>query len=484
MPIQNPCALLDRLCQEPGEASWLEFKVNNADPQEIGEYISALANSAMLAGKDRAYIVFGVEDGTRTKVGTTVRLTELRKGGEDFQNWIARLLEPRILVEMADFECAASHYSIICIEPSYDRPLKFGGTEYIRIGQNKRRLSEFPQHERSIWLMTGRRKFEDAVALSNQSAADVFQKLSPEPMYDLTGEPRPRGDDEVLRKMIDRKFIIDNLDGHYDITNLGAILLANDITVFPSIANKSVRIIKYVGKDKTRAELERVGARGYATGFVGMMTFLMHRLPTEEQYISGVRKEIPVYPEMAIREVIANALIHQDFTITGAGPVIEIYENRIEIINPGNSLIETDRMVDERRSRNEELARAMRDFGICEERGGGLDKALIAIEGQHLPAPDFISSENSMRVVLFGPRAFTNMTKAEKIRACFFHCVLRWIEHDYMSNASLRERFSLPPEEYQVVSVIIAEAIKLKRIAPADPTQGRRNAKYVPYWAA
>jgi hypothetical protein len=74
------------------------------------------------------------------------------------------------------------------------------------------------------------------------------------------------------------------------------------------------------------------------------------------------------------------------------------------------------------------------------------------------------------------------MSKAEKMRACFVHCVLRWLTHDYMSNATLRERFSLAPEDYQAVSAIIAESIKLGRIAPADPDQGKRNARYVPYW--
>jgi ATP-dependent DNA helicase RecG len=210
----------------------------------------------------------------------------------------------------------------------------------------------------------------------------------------------------------------------------------------------------------------------------------MDRLPAEEKYINGVRRMVPVYPETAIREVIANALIHQDFTVAGAGPVIEIYENRVEITNVGNSLIDPDRMLDERRSRNEKLAATMRAFGLCEERGGGLDKTLLEIEQLHLPAPDFVSSENSMRVVLFGPRPFNEMSKAEKIRACFFHCVLKWLTHDYMSNATLRERFSLIQDEYQAVSTVIAEAIKLGRIAPADPNQGKRNARYVPYWAA
>lgn len=273
------------------------------------------------------------------------------------------------------------------------------------------------------------------------------------------------------------------MEGRFDITNLGAILLANSINYFPSIAGKSIRIIKYFGRDKARSEFEQKGTKGYAVGFSGMMKFVMDRLPSGEKYINGVRTFVPVYPETAIREVIANALIHQDFTISGAGPVIEIYSNRVEITNTGDPLIETDRMVDQRRSRNESLASMMRTFGLCEERGGGLDKTLIEIELQHLPAPDFVTSDGSFRVVLFGPRPFNKMTKDEKVRACFYHSVLRWLTQDLMSNASLRERFSLEQGDYQAVSGVIAEAIRQARITPADPDQGRRNARYVPYWA-
>ena len=89
-----------------------------------------------------------------------------------------------------------------------------------------------------------------------------------------------------------------------------------------------------------------------------------------------------------------------------------------------------------------------------------------------------------MRVVLLAPKNFGQMSKAEKMRACFFHCVLRWMTHDYMSNTTLRERFSLSPDDSQAVSAIISESINRGRIGPADPDQGKRNAKYIPYWAA
>ena len=75
------------------------------------------------------------------------------------------------------------------------------------------------------------------------------------------------------------------------------------------------------------------------------------------------------------------------------------------------------------------------------------------------------------------------MSKQDKQRACFYHCVIRWLQHDYMSNATLRERFSLSQDEYQAVSGVISEAVKGRRIVPADPQQGKRNARYVPYWA-
>ena len=233
------------------------------------------------------------------------------------------------------------------------------------------------------------------------------------------------------------------MEGGYNITNLGAILFANNIKDFPSVSMKSVRLIKYLGQDKTQSDFEVEGSKGYAIGFPRLMRYIMTRLPTEEVYKSGLRSKVAIYPESAIREVVANALIHQDFTISGSGPVIEIYSDRIEITNPGSSLIEIDRIFDERRSRNEILALTMRDLGFCEERGGGLDKALIEIESKNLPAPDFIPSEQSIRVVLFGKRPFNKLSKNEKVRACFYHSIIRWIRKDYMSNTTLRERFGL-----------------------------------------
>jgi predicted HTH transcriptional regulator len=319
--------------------------------------------------------------------------------------------------------------------------------------------------------------------MSGVTQEEIFGLLNCKVVYSLREMPVPDNDDEIIRHLIAEGYLTDSLDGKYSITNMGALLLANDITKFPSIAHKRVRIVRYTGANKMSSDLEREGSLGYAQGFSGIIKFIMSSTPKTETYVNGVRRLIPHFPEVAIREIVANALIHQDFTINGAGPMVEIYNNRIEIVNPGHSLIELDRILDERRSRNVKLAASMRQLHLCEERGGGLDKAVISIKMQKLPAPAFYSSQDSMRVALFSPKAFSEMSKQDKERACFFHCVLRWIQNDYMNNTSLRQRFSLPDEDYQAVSALISSMIKSGRIKPADPKQGNRAAKYIPYWA-
>ena len=370
MPIQDPCALLRRLLNEPHEQEWLEFKVNNDDPQSIGEYVSALANSAMLADRDWAYLVFGVENGTRKAVGTNVCLATKKKGNEGFQNWLCRMLEPQPMLEPIDFICDGKHFSLICIEPSFERPVKFSKTAYIRVGEHKKKLDDHPERERALWLATGRRKFESAVAMSNVVAADVLRLLDYETYYKLTEEEMPKGETELVRKMTSIELVKENMEGNYDILNLGAILFARSINDFPSISRKSVRIIKYSGDDKRKSDGELEGTMGYAVGFGNMIRNVMRR-SLQEKYVDGVRRRVHLCPEEAVREIIANAVIHQDFTKDGAGPVVEIYSNRIEIVNPGTSLIEPDRMIDDRRSRNVRLAATMRSLGLCEERGGG-----------------------------------------------------------------------------------------------------------------
>ena len=274
-------ALLRRLLEEVREGPWLEFKRNNWDPDLVGRCLSACANASILAGRDRAFMVWGIDDKTKQRIGTDVRLNDLKKGNDTFPNWLSRMIEPRLFMEFLDFEDEELKFSIITIEPTYDRPVRFAGSEYIRIGEHIKTLRDFPEHERALWFATGRYKFESAVALAHQSGEDVIAKLDVNAYFKMSKMEVPKSRREMMRHLCEHNFIKEDMEGGYDITNLGAILFAQDIQWFPSIATKSVRVIKYSGLDKSQSEGETEGQRGYAVGFQGLIKHIIEALPKD-----------------------------------------------------------------------------------------------------------------------------------------------------------------------------------------------------------
>ena len=96
--------LVSELRKLPSETAWVEFKENNSDPEEIGEYLSALSNAAALNGKANAYVVWGIRDKTHEVVGTSFKPSSSKKGNEDLENWLLRLLSPRLHFRWHEFE--------------------------------------------------------------------------------------------------------------------------------------------------------------------------------------------------------------------------------------------------------------------------------------------------------------------------------------------------------------------------------------------
>lgn len=182
--------------------------------------------------------------------------------------------------------------------------------------------------------------------------------------------------------------------------------------------------------------------KGYAIGFEGLVDYINDKLPANEEIGKAFRKEVKMYPELAIRELVANALIHQDFRETGTGPMLEIFNDRIEISNPGKPLIDTLRFIDySPQSRNERLASLMRRVNICEERGSGIDKVINEVELYQLPAPNFIEIDNSLKVIMYSYKTLRQMDKQDKVRACYQHFCLKYVSNEFMTNTSLRDRF-------------------------------------------
>lgn len=487
MPTRTPeylRNLVGELRALPKETEWLEFKANDPSPEHIGQYLSALSNMAAWRDRSFGYLVWGVDDATHAVIGTTFNPWREKKGNEDLIPWLTRGLTPPLVFEFFEVEVEGKRVVVLEIPAATRHLTQFSGEEYGRVETATKPLRGLLPLRDAIQEKLRSTAFETLRAAEHQAVEDVLKLLDYPAYFHVLGKPLPATPSGIVARLSEDKMIAPDDAGRWDITNLGALLFARDLRDFPRLGRKALRIIKYEGKNRMAARPEEIHVQGYASGFEGFIRYVNALVPNNEVLGQALRVDVPMYPELAIRELVANALIHQDLTITGAGPTVEIFANRIEITNPGLPLVSPRRFLGTApRSRNEALAGFMHRIGVCEERGSGIYKVVEAVERHQLPAPLFQKTEHATRVVLFGHKEFGQMSKEEKIEASYWHACLRYADHETLTNSSLRQRFGLEDASIATVSRIIRDTVKAHLIKPFDPEQKSRGlASYVPAW--
>lgn len=476
---QQLASLVEYFQSLPKEIETIELKENNYHPHEIGKRISGLANAACLHEEKFAYLAFGFKDDSHEPIGTSYKISRMKKGNMELKLWLHQKIKPSIDFHVYEFDYNEKSLVILEIPPAWDRPITFDTTAYIRIGSSTTELKNHPEKERKIWNNLDRKNFEKNIAQESCTTQDVLNKLDYSKFFELTKQPIPSDTSLFIEQMAQHGLVKTTYSNNHDITNLGAILFANNLADFQSVKRKPVRVIQYKGTTSNERQKEYEAKNGYASDFENLINYINNQLPHNEVINKAFREEQKMYPEIAIRELVANALIHQDLTVTGTGPMIEIFDNRVEITNPGIPLIEVDRFIDHPpRSRNEDLASFMRQVKICEEAGNGIDRALIHIAMYQLPAPKFETYQNSTRVTLYAFKDLKNMSTDDKVRACYQMAVLLHLQDKKLTNESLRERFGIPKTNYPAASKIISEAMKRDLIKEAD-----KSKEYEPSWA-
>lgn len=477
-------ALVQRLRALPRENEWIEFKVNNYDPAEIGEYISCLSNSAALVGQEAAFLIWGVQDDDHSVVGTKFRPEKAKKGNEDLKSWLLRLLDPEVDFSFHAVDIDDKPLIVLRIDAASTHPVKFKNAEYIRIGSYKKALSQYPDHQRRLWKALDAYSFESGTAAEDLSVEQVVQLLDYPAFFSLHKAPLPESRSSIIEALENAELIRNNVESQWQITNAGALLYAKDLNDFPRLVRKSPRVVHYEGTSRIKAKKEQVGQRGYASGFQGLVGYIADQLPNSEVIQDNLRMDELLFPRLVIRELVANALIHQDLTITGTGPMIEIFDDRIEITNPGVPLLDPLRFIDlAPRSRNEFLGRAMRKIGVAEERGSGWDKVASEIEFHQLPPARVEVEDKQIRVTIFAPKPLTKMHKPERVLAVYQHACLRYVSNESTNNTTIRARFGISDRNKALASRIIKEAIDEGLVVPYDPAAGPRAMRYVPFWA-
>ncbi len=476
--------LIEELSGLPAETGWLEFKQNKAEPKEIGEYISALSNGAALVGKPHGYVIWGVEDSTHELIGTTFDPSTSREGNEELESWLLRLLTPRIRFCFHKVLMDGRQLVLLEIDSAFRHPVKFQGAEFIRIGSYKKPLKGFPEVERQLWRKLDATPFELQAAKEKLTADEVVSLLDGPAFFKMMGMRAPNNSAAVLESFAAHRLVEDMGGNHWRIFNVGALLFARRLADFGGLQRKAMRVIVYDGTGRVKTLREQEGGRGYAAGFEGLIGFVNNLLPVNEVIGRALRSSVRMYPELAIRELVANAIIHQDFGITGSGPMVEIFDDRMEVTNPGIPLMEPYRMLDHPpRSRNETLASIMRLVGVCEERGSGVDKVVFETEVFQLPAPAFETAGESMKATLFSPRPLTKMDKDDRIRAVYLHACLRFVQREHMTNTTLRERFGIDAKNSATASRLLKEALASGEVKLEDAEAPNKLRRYVPYWA-
>ena len=458
--VENLDILVNELRKLPNETQWLEFKHNNYAPEMIGRDISALANSAAIQEKNCAYMLWGIDDKTHEIVGTDYNLQTLKKGNQELENWLRSLLSRNADFEFHTVDMNNNIVGVFIIYRAANQTVTFEKVDYIRVGSYTKKLNEYPALQAQLWDRIRNSKFEERFAKQDMELSDALRLLSYSTYFDVMNVPQPSDTDGICHYMLEEEIIAKQDNGLYAITNMGAILLAKRIADFPKISRKAIRIVQYSGNNRLNMLKEDVGTKGYVVGFEGLIKYIEALIPTQEQITGALREKKTAYPILAIREAVANALIHQDFSITGTGPVVEIFDNRIEVTNSGTPLVDIRRIIDNPpKSRNEKLAALMRRLRMCEELGTGWDKIVITCELAQLPAPKIELFEESTRVTLYSEIPFSSIPKEEKLWACYLHACIKQVQGEQLTNTSLRKRFGLKDSSSGSISRLIKDAV-------------------------
>lgn len=453
------------------ETQNLEFKEakNQYDNDKLFKYCVAFANEG------GGHLLFGVADKLPRPVVGSQAIPNIVEMAEKIFTAVG------FRVDIEEVQHPDGRVVVFVIPP---RPrgtaYHYKGAYLMRSGEELVPMSE--DQLRKIFA-EGQPSWLDNPALKDQTSQDVIQQLDTQAFFDLINLPYPTSQQSVIERLLAERLIEETPTG-FAILNIGALLLAKSLKNFPGVSRKAARVVVYAGESKLSTKSDITGEKGYAVGFKGLVAYVMGQLPQNEIIEDAIRKEVKLVPEVVIRELLANALIHQDLEMTGASPVVEIYINRVEISNPGEPIVPVERFIDGYQSRNERLADLMRRFGICEEKSSGIDRVVESAEILQLPAPEFLVSFKRTIVVIHGPRKFKDMDGSDRVRACYQHCVLQWVLRKQMTNQSLRDRFGVSENTANTISQIITSAAEQKLIKP-DPNapESRRYARYIPYWA-
>jgi ATP-dependent DNA helicase RecG len=406
---QSLLALLNRHRQQTTEKDVVEFKQNLADPVQIGEYISALANAAALAGTPRAWLIWGVQDGTHAVVGTAFDPFKTKgKGNQSLVMWLQHLTDPSADFEFLSVTHPNGRVVMLEIHAARSAPIAFQGTRYIRVDSHKVKLSEHPDKEARLWAALGVKEdrtgaivpgatFEDLDAAAVQFARERFIE------YLIRGETDAAQHARIRAEA--RGWDVPTLLNKAHVTKQGRITRA---------------ALLLLGRDEAAHFLSPADAkiswilRDEANRTVTSQHFGIPLLRSTDEVFQRIRNiqieympdgslfptPIAQYDPWVIREALHNCIAHQDYLLGGKINVTE-HPDKLVFSNLGSFLPPSVEWMLEHQSppehyRNQWLIEAMVRLRMVDQVGSGIRRMFEVQRERFFPLPDFVIDDTSL----------------------------------------------------------------------------------------
>ncbi len=389
MTERERIALIDRLRALPTETEWFEFKRNRYEPQQLGEYLSALANAACLSGQPRGYLVFGIDDATHGVVGTDFDPYAMKaKGNQDLLPWLAAGLRPNTGFEPHVIAHPDGRVVLFEIGPANGEPVGFYGTPYIRVGTSKTELAKHPEKARALWTR------------GSDWSAEVCAAAS---LADLNPDAVAKAREQFVVKHPSQAAAVAAWDdatflNKARVLKLGAVtnsaLLLLGRPESATLLSPAVAKISWILKDADNRELdyEHFGPPFLLVGdrlLKRIRNLIVRALPSGTLF----PQEIAQYDPWVIREALHNAIAHQEYRRHGRIIVVE-FPDRVLVTNVGDFLpgdVETVIRQDAPQAlyRNPFLADAMVELNLIDTQGGGIKRMFETQRRRWFPLPDY-----------------------------------------------------------------------------------------------
>ncbi len=351
--------IIEELCAYDSEREWFEFKENWFKADELGEYISALSNSAAIAGKKYGYFVWGIHDESHKIVGTDFDCNR-DVNHEPLKHYLARQFTPDINFTFEEATLDGKKVVLLIIPAAKSVPTSYAKERYIRIGSSKENLRKYPEKESFLFDVL-RHGFP-----TMENTPSDYQDLTFEKLLIYYGAKGLKLNPDTFKKNLS----LYTEDGKY---NILAQLLSDN-------SHMPIRVAIFSGTTKAdnMYSVREFGNQCLLYSLDEVLRYgdVLNIIQADERERIVERKDVPLFENDAFREAVINAFVHNKW-ISGNEPMITVFSDRIEILSRGSLAPEQTLegfFAGESVPVNKKLSEILLQLHISEKTGRGVPK--------------------------------------------------------------------------------------------------------------